>query len=64
VLAIVLGLLGIYDEASRLARADLPQTVADNNIAYLKEMLTQPASWKQMETLDGKPAGAPASQTP
>lgn len=52
-LVIVLGLKGNFEEASRLARADLPVTVADNNIAYLKDMVNQPALWKQMEKLDG-----------
>ncbi|MDO8290396.1 MAG: tetratricopeptide repeat protein [Parvibaculum sp.] len=56
-LAVVLALQGKFDEATRLARADLPLNVADNNIAYLRDMLTQPALWKQMETLDqSKPA--------
>ncbi len=53
-LALVLGLQGKFDEASRLARADLPISVADNNIDYLRDMLTQPALWKQMESLDSK----------
>lgn len=52
-LAIVLALKGNFDEASRLARSDLPASVADNNIAYLKDMMNQPALWKQMEQLDG-----------
>tara|TARA_R110000868_G_scaffold149185_4_gene371459 strand:+ start:10844 stop:11755 length:912 start_codon:yes stop_codon:yes gene_type:complete len=51
-LSVVLGLQGKFDEATRLARADLPLNIADNNIAYLREMLTQPALWKQMESLD------------
>ena len=56
-LAVVLALQGKFDEATRLARADLPLNVADNNIAYLRDMLTQPALWKQMETLNqSKPA--------
>lgn len=59
-LAVVLGLKGNFDEASRLARSDLPAEVAENNIAYLREMLTQPALWKQMEQLD-KPTSASAS---
>lgn len=57
-LAVVLGLKGKFDEATRLARADLPVEVADGNIAYLREMLTQPALWKQMEMLDNKTAQA------
>lgn len=52
-LVVVLGLKGNFEEAARLARADLPVTVADNNIAYLKDMVNQPALWKQMEKLDG-----------
>src|SRR5690606_37024791 len=54
-LAIVLGLKGNFDEAERLARADLPANVADGNIAYLRSMLAQPALWKQLEELDRQP---------
>lgn len=57
-LAIVLGLKGNFDEAERLARADLPANVADDNMAYLRAMLSQPALWKQMEELDRTPAAA------
>lgn len=51
-LAIVLGLKGNFDEAARLARADLPANVADGNIAYLRDMLSQPALWQQMKEID------------
>lgn len=61
-LAVVLALRGNFDEASRLAHADLPANIADNNIAYLREMLTQPALWKQMEQLDAKPQEAAPDQ--
>ncbi|MEN6542359.1 tetratricopeptide repeat protein [Parvibaculum sp.] len=61
-LVVVLGLKGNFDEASRIARADLPPEVAENNIAYLREMLTQPALWKQMEQLDKPAASAAADQ--
>jgi len=61
-LSVVLGLQGKFDEATRLARADLPQQVADNNIDYLREMLTQPALWKQMETLDNDKAPKTVAQ--
>jgi len=60
-LAIILGLKGNFDEAERLARADLPPNVADSNMAYLRAMLSQPALWKQMETLDDKPASPKVS---
>lgn len=57
-LSLVLGLKGDFAEAERLARADLSPDAADNNMAYLRAMLTQPALWKQMEQLD-----APMSDT-
>lgn len=62
-LAVVLGLKGNFDEAARVARSDLPPDVAANNIAYLREMLTQPALWKQMEQLD-KRSGEQVSSMP
>jgi Flp pilus assembly protein TadD len=62
-LAIVLGLKGNFEEAERLARADLPANVADSNIAYLRDMLSQPALWKQMETLDAPAAPAKTAPT-
>ncbi len=43
---------GNFDEAARLARADLPANVADGNIAYLRDMLSQPALWQQMKEID------------
>lgn len=61
----MLGLKGNFDEAERLARTDLPPKVADDNMAYLRAMLSQPALWKQMEELDRAPAAAspaPATQ--
>ena len=64
-LAIVLGLKGNFEEASRLARADLPANLADNNIAYIKDMLNQPAMWQQMEKLDGaQTTSVTPAQTP
>jgi len=62
-LAIVLGLKGNFEEASRLARTDLPQGIADNNMAYLRDMMSQPALWKQMEGLDDKQRPAAGSET-
>lgn len=60
-LAIVLGLKGNFDEAARLAHADLPANVADGNIAYLRDMLSQPALWQKMREID-EPAGTSPSQ--
>ncbi len=60
-LAVVLGLQGHFEEARRLARADLPPNIAENNISYLKSMLSQPALWEKMKTLDGNDATPQAS---
>jgi Flp pilus assembly protein TadD len=51
-LALVMGLQGHFDEATRLARADLPPEMAENNVAYLKEMLTQAPSWTELQSMD------------
>lgn len=63
-LAIVLGLKGNFDEAARIAHSDLPPDVAANNIAYLRDMLTQPALWKQMEKLDKTSSDQVSSMPP
>jgi Flp pilus assembly protein TadD len=46
-LALVVGLEGRFDEAERIARADLPQAEADANAAYLRQMLAQQKDWKK-----------------
>jgi Flp pilus assembly protein TadD len=46
-LALVVGLEGRFDEAERIARADLPQAEADANVAYLRTMLAQQKDWKK-----------------
>ena len=46
-LALVVGLEGRFDEAERIARADLPQAEADANASYLREMLAQQKDWKK-----------------
>ena len=46
-LALVVGLEGRFDEAERIARADLPQAEADANAAYLRQMLAQQTDWKK-----------------
>ncbi|MEM8986547.1 MAG: hypothetical protein AAGC95_07470 [Pseudomonadota bacterium] len=51
-LALILGLKGEFREAERLARADLPPQVADNNIAYFRGLLSQPAYWNDLDTVD------------
>ena len=48
-LALVLGLQGKYDEARQLASVDMSATDARSNVAYLRNMLTQPT---QVASLD------------
>lgn len=56
-LALVVGLQGRFDEADRLAAAELPPDEAKANVAYLRSMLSQPDTWKQLKQADKKPAG-------
>jgi Flp pilus assembly protein TadD len=62
-LALVLALQGKYDEAELLANRDLLPKSASNNIAYVRELLGQPARWNDMsagETAPAATAGAEA----
>lgn len=47
-LALVVGLQGRFDEASKLASDDLPPDQVQANMAYLKKMLSQPNTWQQI----------------
>jgi Flp pilus assembly protein TadD len=47
-LALVVGLLGRFDEAEKIASADLPENEAAANVAYLRQMLAQKGDWKKM----------------
>jgi Flp pilus assembly protein TadD len=47
-LALVVGLQGRFDEASRLASEDLPPEQVQANMAYLRKMLSQPNTWQQI----------------
>jgi Flp pilus assembly protein TadD len=47
-LALVVGLQGRFDEASKLAREDLPPEQVEANMAYLQQMLSQPNTWQQI----------------
>ena len=55
-LALVVGLQGRFEEADRLAAAELPPEEAKANVAYLRAMLSQPDTWKQLKQADKKPA--------
>jgi Flp pilus assembly protein TadD len=47
-LALVVGLQGRFDEAEKIAVADLPESEAAANVAYLRQMLAQKGDWKKM----------------
>ena len=47
-LALVVGLQGRFDEASKLASEDLPPEQVEANMAYLQKMLSQPNTWQQL----------------
>ncbi len=47
-LALVVGLQGRFEEASLLAREDLPPDQVEANMAYLQKMLSQPNTWQQI----------------
>jgi Flp pilus assembly protein TadD len=53
-LALVVGLQGRFDEAERIARAELPAREAAANIAYLRQMLAQQDSWSKLAAADKK----------
>lgn len=57
-LALVVGLQGRFDEAEKIASADLPESEAAANVAYLRQMLAQKGDWRKM----GR-AYAPAADT-
>lgn len=47
-LALVVGLQGRFDEATKLAQEDLPPEQVQENMAYLKKMLSRPNTWQQI----------------
>jgi len=56
-LALVVGLQGRFDEAEKIAAAELPPSEAEANVGYLRQMLAQQGDWK-------KKGGKPAMQRP
>lgn len=61
-LALVIGLAGRFEEARRVATQDLPAQQADANIAYLKSMMSQTDTWKQLKRGDRATTVLPAGQ--
>lgn len=54
-LALVVGLQGRFDDAEKIAAADLPPAEAEANVSYLREMLEQQSASKKQ----GKPLSMP-----
>ncbi|MEM6650152.1 MAG: tetratricopeptide repeat protein [Pseudomonadota bacterium] len=50
--ALVLALGGNTEEAERLARSDLPPTVASNNASYYRSLVAQPVAWQDLSRSD------------
>lgn len=53
-LALVVGLQGRFDEAEKIASAELPAHEAVANVAYLRQMLAQQDSWSKLAAADKK----------
>ncbi len=51
-LALVVGLQGRFQEAETIARGELGNGEAQENVAYLRKMLAQQNSWKELEKQD------------
>ena len=47
-LALVVGLRGRFEEAEKIASADLPENEAAANVNYLRQMLAQQRDWKKI----------------
>lgn len=51
-LALVLGLQGRFREAERIAKADLPEEMAEKNVAYYRGLLAEPDRWQELREID------------
>ncbi|MEO9169246.1 MAG: tetratricopeptide repeat protein [Aestuariivirga sp.] len=47
-LALVVGLQGRFDEARKIAAADLPPAQVELNLAYLQQMMAKPNTWAEL----------------
>ncbi|WP_193227554.1 tetratricopeptide repeat protein [Aureimonas psammosilenae] len=57
-LALVVGLQGRFEEAERIAGAELPPEEASANVAYLRQMLSQRNTWSMLKDKDKTPSAA------
>jgi Flp pilus assembly protein TadD len=48
-LALVVGLQGRFEESQKIASEDLPPNEVEANLAYLKQMLSRPNTWQQLQ---------------
>jgi Flp pilus assembly protein TadD len=63
-LALVVGLQGRFEDAEKIARADLPAEEAAANVAYLRKMLSEQNSWKKLaKPSESKPAAKAAKRS-
>nr|WP_245319205.1 tetratricopeptide repeat protein [Consotaella salsifontis] len=53
-LALVVGLQGRFEEAEKIASAELSPDEAEANVAYLKQMLAQQNTWSMLKDADKK----------
>ncbi|MGI9351711.1 MAG: tetratricopeptide repeat protein [Rhizobiaceae bacterium] len=53
-LALVVGLQGNFQEAENIARGELPQAEAEENIAFLRQMLSQQSAWSLLKNTDSE----------
>lgn len=53
-LALVVGLQGRFEEAETIARGELPQAQAEENIGFLREMLSQQNAWNLLKNTEGQ----------
>ncbi len=51
-LALVVGLQGNFEEAETIARGELPPREAEENIAFLREMLSQQNAWNLLKNTE------------
>lgn len=63
-LALVVGLQGRFAEAEEIASRSLPSTVAHQNVAHLRQLLSQPSRWQDMKALDNGVTPAKADKEP
>lgn len=53
-LALVIGLQGNFEEAENVARGELDQAAAQENIKFLRQMLSQQSAWNLLKNTDGE----------